>query len=1176
MPDLFRLFDPTGFPPRWTCGTGWTRPLGWSHIGSDIVISLAYFAVPCVVLHFVSRRDEVKFPRSFWILLTLIFVSCGLVHLFESVIFWWPVYRLSAALKLITAVVSCSGVVLLFRVLPTVLLLKHPDELQREVAERRRAETELNEERFLLNTLLDQLPDAIYFKDVNCKFVRVSSALAKRLSCESTSEVVGRSDFDFFSRAYAEQTFHDERALMASRRSVIGKEERPRWPDGTESWVSTTKSPLISADGHLLGTMGISHDVTELKAREAALQLSEERYELAVRGSTDGLWDWDTTSGVVYYSARFKELLGFQEHEFPNLFSSFETRLHPDDHEPTLAAVRAHLDHRAPYDVEYRLLTRAGHYRWYRARGQAIWNEDGKPGRMAGSISDVTDRRQAEERFRLAVEASPSGMLIADRQGRILLANSQIEKLFGFPREELTNMTIEDLVPEAVREKHLELRAGYFADPQPRPMGSGLDLQARRRDGSLFDVEIGLSPLHAEQELTVLCSILDVTQRKKTIRALQEARQVAEAASRAKSGFLANMSHEIRTPMNAIIGMTELVLDTKLTRIQRDYLSTVAESADSLLATINEILDFSRIEAGHVALESVPFSLRELLGDTLKAVSVRAHARGLELAWRVATEVPDGLRGDPTRIRQILINLTGNAIKFTNDGEVVVNVTATELEGNRIELQVSVRDTGIGIPENRQKEIFDAFAQADMTTTRKYGGTGLGLSIASSLTALMGGHISLQSEVGSGTIFTFTVCLERAEEGVVSRPDRPHRLGELTVLVVDDNATNRLILTETLEGWGARVRKADSGTAALALLRNSVASSRRIDLIITDVQMPGMDGYDFLTHARSMPECARTPVLVLTSGQRDGDGQRAESLGVVAQLTKPVKQSELLDAISEAVGAESVGRPLEADEAARKPLVSPLRILLVEDSLVNQKLAMGILSRWGHEVMIAADGQAAIDRWESGEFDLVLMDVNMPVLDGLEATREIRRREAEGSTHVPIVAMTAHALKGDRERCLEAGMDDYLSKPIRRSELNRVIARVVRKAAPVPPADGGHGPVVPVPAELQRVDWNTALQAMGSDRQLLEVVVAAALEELPWLMQELEQATATGDAQAAGRAAHTLRGCLHPFGVDHAVSLAGTIEQVAEGGSLTGLDASLAELRTHVDGVIDELRRHAG
>ncbi|MBM4075404.1 MAG: PAS domain S-box protein, partial [Planctomycetes bacterium] len=667
-----------------------------------------------------------------------------------SLVFWWPIYRLTGLVKGITALVSCGGVFILIRAFPQILDLKHPSVVQREIDARQQAQTALEHEQFLFQTLLDQLPDAIYFKDTEGRFLRVSRALTRHLGFTNPEDVIGRSDIDFFPAEYAARARDDERHVMDSRQPIIGREEHPIWRGGGESYVSTTKCPLISPDGVLHGTLGISHDITAIKEQESALAASEERYALAVKGSSDGIWDWNIPTNEVYYSDRFKELLGYGHDEFPAQLETFASHLHPDDYEPTFAAVQLHLENHVPYDVTYRLRTKMGDYRWFRARGQALWNHENHATRMAGSITDVTEQHRAEERFRQAVEASPAGMVIFDREGTILLANSQLARYFGYSQEELLGNSVDRLVPDSVRPHQPELRSAYFENPETRLMGSGRDLRARRKDGSEFDIEIGLSPLRTERGLTVLCSVIDITERRQNLLALKAAKEAAESANRAKSDFLANISHEIRTPMNAIIGMTELVLDSSLTNVQRSYLSTVAESADVLLEIINEILDFSKIEAGHFELEHVPFSLRETIGDALKALAIRDNSKELELAWQVVTDVHDSWCGDPTRLRQIVINLVGNAIKFTERGEVVVRVEWGE-DRSSGELHFSVRDTGIGIPVDRQIKIFEPFTQADMSTTRQYGGTGLGLSISATLVRMMKGRIWVESKVGHGS-----------------------------------------------------------------------------------------------------------------------------------------------------------------------------------------------------------------------------------------------------------------------------------------------------------------------------------------------------------------------------------------------------------------------------------------
>ncbi|MDA1052562.1 MAG: response regulator [Planctomycetota bacterium] len=793
----------------------------------------------------------------------------------------------------------------------------------RYAVERRRLLGALDHERYLLHTLMDNLPDSIYFKDAEGRFLRVSKAKANRSGLHSPDEAVGKTDFDFFDPEDAEHSLADERRVMESGQPLMGKEEKHVWPDGRESWVATTKLPLRDKQGHVIGTFGISHDITEQK--------------------------------------------------------------------------------------------------------------------------------QAAEAYR-------------------------------------------------------------------------------------------------------------------------EAKEAAEAANRAKSNFVANMSHEIRTPMNAILGMTELVLDTQLTRSQREYLTMVHESGESLLSLLNDILDFSKIEAGKLDLDTTTFRLRESLGDTMKSMGLRAADKKLELAWRVTPETPDALIGDANRVRQVLVNLTGNAIKFTETGEVVVAVEHQLGENGEVELHISVRDTGIGIAPEQLATVFGAFEQADASTTRKYGGTGLGLAITARLAELMGGRVWAESEVGCGSTFHFVGQFGLGDPQALNLPQRePVSLHNTRVLVVDDNATNRRILVEMLTNWGLAVVSASNGIDALLQARQAKRDNNAFQLLLTDINMPGMDGFELSQQVKEDQRLQEMVIIALTSGSRLGDIARCEDLDIAAHLMKPVKQSELFDAIVNSLDATGITpdpeTPIVTDQITPLP---PLRVLLAEDSLFNQRLAIGVLERHGHQIVVANNGHEAIAAVQSSRFDVVLMDVQMPEMDGLEATAAIRQWESEVGGHIPIIAMTAHAMKGDRELCLESGMDGYVPKPVRAKELFAALRSLLPDSrAPNAPVD--ENTAQPSVA----FDLTELLANVGGNHQLLLEMIGIFLDECPKQTAAMRHAIDNHDAAKLRLAAHTLKGSLRHFGAEHPAALAEALEEMGKRDELDGADPTCAELEPEVQSLMTSLRTYA-
>jgi len=752
----------------------------------------------------------------------------------------------------------------------------------------------------------------------------------------------------------------------------------------------------------------------------------------------------------------------------------------------------------------------------------------------------------------------PDSIFAKDRNGRYLFANRGFAQSHGldspaavlgktpfelFPEERAASWHADDLVVLQGGQPSME-RVRSTVDAQ----GNGkwilmTKVQLIDKEGAV----IGVVGLHR-----------DITRQKQTEENLKKAKDAAEAANRAKSEFLANMSHEIRTPMNGIIGMTELALGTKLTGEQQEFLVMVKTSADSLLRVINDVLDFSKIEAGKLELDATAFDLREGLEETIRSFGVSAGQKGVELVCDIRSDVPQIILADPIRLRQVVVNLLGNAVKFTDQGEVVLQVESTLLTGGAVELHFAIRDTGIGVPKEKQELIFESFAQADSSSKRKYGGTGLGLTISSRLVSMMGGKIWLESEPGQGSTFHFTVRCEIPPKAPERQELNPNsNLAGVSVLVVDDNPTNRRILERTLQQWGMKPTLAESGWAALAELKRAKEAGQVPPLVLIDAQMPHLDGFSTATKIKQDEDLSALTIVMLTSGGQRGDADRCRESGISAYLNKPVRQKELREAILQVLGlkhrSESTAKLVTRHSV--RDAMNRMHILLAEDNDINRELAVRLLAKRGHSVRVAANGRQALELLETDHFDAVLMDVQMPEMDGFEATAAIRAKEAITGAHLPIVAMTAHAMKGDRERCLDAGMDGYVSKPLNSEELLKVLEKFSSSSGAVEDPE----PARPV------LNREVALARMNGDQALLADLARMFCNEGASLLSAIRDAASAKDLGGLQRSAHSLKGSIAPFAAEDAFEAVLRVEKLAQASDLVGSVDAVENLTLEIE-----------
>ena len=1009
---------------------------------------------------------------------------------------------------------------------------------------------------------------------------------------------------------YRRLTLPEDRELAAQslRRHLetgapFETEVRMRCKDGSVKWV-LGRGAVVAQDqqGRPLRVIGTQTDITARKRAEEELRRTSERLELATRAAGIGTWDWDVVNDKLVWDDAMYSVYGTPREGFKGAYQSWANALAPEDFARTTEELQAALRGEREFNTEFRVIWPDKSVHFIKAAAQTFFDAAGKPLRMVGVNYDTTASktteqrlRWSEERLRLLLDSTGEGIFGVDLDGNCTFSNAASLLLLGY-----------DLAHELLGQDMHQLIAHSYADGRPFAKDQCPIVQALisatsasadddvfwRRDDSRFPVHYWSYPMFREGKCVgAVVTFVDITERKRAeneIRALnsdlerrveartaalaeavqtlrdneerlRQAHEAAEAANRAKSSFLANMSHEIRTPMNAVLGLSYLALRTDLNLTQRNYLQKIQEGAQSLLGVLNDVLDFSKIEAGHLTIEAVPFQLDPVIDSVLSMVSLRAEEKGLELAVAIGKDVPTALVGDPLRLRQVLMNLVTNAVKFTERGEVVLTVAVVGRPRGGVgpvALRFSVRDSGIGLSADEQAKLFQAFTQADGSTTRRFGGSGLGLAISKQLVQMMNGEIGVDSAPGAGSTFHFTAEFGVQERGQALRPGKAGlAAGEAPrrTLVVDDNQAAREILGNYLRDFGLLVDAVASGEAALEQLRTRrQAEQPGYDVILLDWRMPGQDGLETAEQIRTEFATFGLPTIIMvTAYGLEEIRQKALAVGIAGFLIKPVSRSSLFDAIVAGIGLPADDkRPVAPVVVASRNPVEPLggtRVLLVEDNDINQLVAQDMLRGWGVDVQVASDGQIALEMVAAAPapYDAVLMDLQMPNMDGYEATRRIRANPA--FAHLPIIAMTADAFEAERQLCLDVGMDDHVAKPVDASHLLSVLARWVG-ARRVSRSAGTSGAATgSAPAESRSFDVPAMLSRLNGNRALVKRLLQLFVRDFASASSEISAAINSDDQSIVRFKVHTLKG------------VAGNLSAAALRAAAEALETSLAD-----------------